>query len=141
MRSLVVLFAMVGGFSASAAPCFHAGTYSGMGMGVDSRTGKKSSYEVETVIANSTDGKSSYVWGNGGNAAFTFSANNGKLLIDGADVGGKVDCGLSTINLHIPIEDFSLNEEWTFFGNYLLRSGTKVNSKESIAYQELLIRK
>ncbi len=128
------------GFNAAAAPCFHAGTYEGKGFGWDS-SGKVYPYEVETLVADENTVSSNYKWNAASSAVFSFKVDQGKLLIDGKLDGGSIECGMSTEVLTVQNAALTLNEEWTFTGNYLLRHGHKVTSGGVVDYQELLIRK
>src|SRR4051794_19965693 len=95
---------------ALAAPCFHAGTYTGKGFATDA-AGKEYAYDVTTTIADSAQGTSSYTW-TGGAVSFSFKADAGKLLVDGKEAG-TVECGMATQRLNMVLPDVELHEEWS----------------------------
>jgi hypothetical protein len=138
MKSALILALSMFAVGASAAPCFHPGTYKGKGIGQEP-SGKIGVYDVETEITDSSSGTTNYKWPGGGNATLNFHADNGKLQVDGKDAG-TAECGMAAQNLNMSFEDIQLIEEWSFTGNYLLRFGTKVQNGQKVVYQELLYR-
>jgi hypothetical protein len=141
MKSLVSLLVLAWGASASAAPCFHVGEYSGAGIGKDA-AGNHYVYEVSTTMRDNSRGISNYKWENGGTARFAFEAQ-GDRFVFGGDTGplvGTIACGMGENRIRVTGKGFDFAEEWVFVGNYLLRRGMKTQNGVTVKYQELLVR-
>ncbi len=144
MKKIIILGILTIGESLLANPCFVPGKFVGIGM-FHQGGGVKGAYNVASEISDSNNSTQTYETPKG-KVTLAYHLEDGKLYVNGnSSPAGIVQCGMGSLNLKAVYkedkQEIAVTEEWTQFGNYFIRSGSKSHGgKDLITYTELLIR-
>src|ERR1039457_6910157 len=101
LYSLASFALILAGASAFAAPCFHQGSYKGMGFGTD-EGGNQYSYMVNTTIASASQATSDYTWPSSGKASFAIQVQGNAVYVNGsAAPSGTASCEMAASHISL----------------------------------------
>jgi hypothetical protein len=120
------------------AVCFDQGNYSGFGMFKDS-SGIVRTYEHRANVKSSTQVENHFKWPQQ-EVRLNYEIRGDQVFVNqSAAPSGTIECRLGSTLLKLSDSSTKLTEEWISVGNYLLVSGEKTVSGQTISYVELLI--
>ncbi|MBK7961922.1 MAG: hypothetical protein IPK04_12440 [Bdellovibrionales bacterium] len=120
------------------AVCFDQGNYSGFGMFKDSG-GNLRTYEHRAYVKSSTQVENHFKWPEQ-EVRLSYEIRGDQVFVNHSSApSGSIECRFGSTLLKLSDSSTRLIEEWISVGNYLLVSGEKTVSGQTIKYVELLI--